>query len=510
MKSIRFWVALFTLALFTAAPAMAVVVAYENFEDDMARPYNPDPLIFYPGLDGPPTNDGLPGKWHPNQFLVSDPWHDPLDSNPDTNWQLQVVKDLFPGTGNEAFFQNQHNGLDPSNPCHDFWQCSRSGDVDCPGVGGQPAPCNNDRFSRDGFLQFATWDPNANGGQGAHVPRPAVLGDTLGIAFDVRVYEGFPVFALTNDIEKMVAETGDTEIHPPMTKWSVGFGQTFHAVPAGLARSDCSGSDPSHDNVVSVLSYQTHNGHFFDTWAPGCNRFELDPDLNLAHPDDDFVAFPTRVAPVEYMNHLELTLTLTDGVQFFDKVMLTYMKPDGTIVTEEVTQQEPKNSDVSSRPQDSCGGDPRCGGGNLVPLTRAEILDSMLESVGLAQIDGLIFSDEGNGQGADEYRIDNICIVINGELDECDAVGGGPLEGDANKDGLVTGADLISVQQNFGQTGTPPLPGDANNDGLVTGADLISVQQNFGNVLAAPVPEPATIALLVCCLSLIRRRSSCL
>ena len=72
------------------------------------------------------------------------------------------------------------------------------------------------------------------------------------------------------------------------------------------------------------------------------------------------------------------------------------------------------------------------------------------------------------------------------------------LMGDANNDSLVTGADLIAVQQNFGRTEEPPasgtLPGDANDDGLVTGADLISVQQNFGKTLASvtePVPEPA-------------------
>ena len=73
------------------------------------------------------------------------------------------------------------------------------------------------------------------------------------------------------------------------------------------------------------------------------------------------------------------------------------------------------------------------------------------------------------------------------------------LLGDANKDGLVTGADLISVQQNFGNVGPTPLQGDANNDSLVTGADLISVQQNFGNTLApvgVEVPEPASACLL--------------
>ena len=87
------------------------------------------------------------------------------------------------------------------------------------------------------------------------------------------------------------------------------------------------------------------------------------------------------------------------------------------------------------------------------------------------------------------------------------------LMGDANKDGLVTGADLISVQQQFGKTGPTPLPGDANNDGQVTGADLIAVQQGFGtegdgdvgfNGIAvpkvgatSPVPEPASLALVI-------------
>ena len=84
------------------------------------------------------------------------------------------------------------------------------------------------------------------------------------------------------------------------------------------------------------------------------------------------------------------------------------------------------------------------------------------------------------------------------------------LLGDANKDGQVTGADLISVQQNFGNVGAVPLQGDANNDGQVTGADLISVQQNFGNVLnpaSAVAPEPATLALLILACGCTFRRS---
>ena len=76
------------------------------------------------------------------------------------------------------------------------------------------------------------------------------------------------------------------------------------------------------------------------------------------------------------------------------------------------------------------------------------------------------------------------------------------LRGDANNDGQVTGADLVIVQQNFGQVGPPhdgTLIGDANDDGQVTGSDLIEAQQNFGNSLAPTpvlVPEPGSLALL--------------
>ena len=76
----------------------------------------------------------------------------------------------------------------------------------------------------------------------------------------------------------------------------------------------------------------------------------------------------------------------------------------------------------------------------------------------------------------------------------------GPLRGDANNDGLVSGSDLIAVQQHFGKVGPPhdgTLLGDANDDGSVTGADLIAVQENFGKALNPAVPEPATLLLFV-------------
>ena len=47
------------------------------------------------------------------------------------------------------------------------------------------------------------------------------------------------------------------------------------------------------------------------------------------------------------------------------------------------------------------------------------------------------------------------------------------------------------------------LLGDANDDGLVTGADLITVQQNFGNVAASPIEVPEPTAMLISCIGLL-------
>ena len=72
------------------------------------------------------------------------------------------------------------------------------------------------------------------------------------------------------------------------------------------------------------------------------------------------------------------------------------------------------------------------------------------------------------------------------------------LEGDANRDGVVSAGDYSSVQANFGSTGEPGIPGDANGDGVVSAGDYSSVQANFGNTSGVGiVPEPATISLLV-------------
>ena len=74
------------------------------------------------------------------------------------------------------------------------------------------------------------------------------------------------------------------------------------------------------------------------------------------------------------------------------------------------------------------------------------------------------------------------------------------LEGDANRDGVVSAGDFASVQANVGNTGAPNDPnlfGDANLDGMVSAGDYASIQSNFGSVAAVgAIPEPCSLSLL--------------
>jgi hypothetical protein len=74
------------------------------------------------------------------------------------------------------------------------------------------------------------------------------------------------------------------------------------------------------------------------------------------------------------------------------------------------------------------------------------------------------------------------------------------LDGDANGDGTVNGADLNTVLSNFNKTfsGDAWAEGDFNGDGTVNGADLNTVLSHFNQSasVGAAVPEPSTFALL--------------
>ena len=74
----------------------------------------------------------------------------------------------------------------------------------------------------------------------------------------------------------------------------------------------------------------------------------------------------------------------------------------------------------------------------------------------------------------------------------------GILDGDANRDGTVDGADFLTWQQNAGQAGDWS-DGDFDGSKVVDGADLALWQAAYGTStpLTAPVgvPEPTTFAL---------------
>ncbi len=453
MQTYLFLVVTALISGLSMTPALGFFVVYEDFEDD-----TPTNFVGYdaPGLDGPPTNTGRPGTWIPNQYdqldWFNNPWFDDLDTDPDTNWQLQVTSDIGPDrAGNEAFFQNQHT----SAPLYIHWSgmqqdCATSGQT-------QPGPCNVARFSRDGFLEFSLADGTR---------RPAMPGETLKVSFDFTFFDGIPVFALTNDVHQMAADTADETLHEPLTKWTVGFGQPFNPLDEGL-EAWFNGS-PQHPNVVSLLAMTNNfNQRAFDVRIPNPNQPDVDQKVIALDPDfvePIFQQDPDDPDGNDYP-YATLAFEYTVGESNFD--VMTIDKHDGNGA--QVVQQEQ---------------------GGLVPIGRPGVTTT--------GIDGIVFSDTGTKQAA--YMLDNIFIEI--------LTGAAPLPGDANNDNLVTGADLITVQQNFGNVdANSPTDGlflgDANDDGLVTGADLITVQQNFGNVAASPIAVPEPTAMLISCIGLL-------
>jgi hypothetical protein len=118
----------------------------------------------------------------------------------------------------------------------------------------------------------------------------------------------------------------------------------------------------------------------------------------------------------------------------------------------------------------------------------------------------LVFDAEG-GSGLPEWD-DKPFDYTQNYLVEYSVPEPGLLEGDANRDGVVSAADYAAIQGFFGQVGDPGIPGDANGDGVVSAGDYASVQANFGNTAPTmTIPEPATMSLLVIGgLALIRRK----
>ena len=541
--TLNHWIATATLALFMAGPALGLVVVEEDFEDDVVDEstfFNweldengekvPDPHFdgTYPerGLgflqrqtghinNSAPTNVGRPGRWIPNQYKVGSPdedgqgyqggkWFDPLEQDPDTDWQMAVVTDFRmmsintdgpPRDGNEGFIINHHQGDCTADTCD----------------GG--ATFRTHKMAREGFIKFTDAAGNDVATQAGDVLRGKIM---------IAPTEGVPVLGFSSDIQAMADATGKMgedingdgkADHLPLSKWSVGFGQAFNPIDGGITGWQASAIQP---NVVSQFGFSIgFNMTYTMTWTPvpdeelaDCivcsNQVHLTPDTDVCGGTqladgacdvagiDDLMTSPfvrpTNNEPLFRYQLLEFEYAV--GSDYYDLLQL-----DGDDVMACDTANAGKDCDDADTP-----GAPEAGN---VPITRPnDVIDGFFV--------GQSYTKNGNS-----FFFDDICITINESLDSCNLTGGGPgtggggdpeptvLLGDANNDDQVTGSDLIAVQQNFGTVYQSDSAcdglglGDANDDCQVTGSDLIAVQQNFGTVAtAAPVPEPATAALV--------------
>ena len=512
--TLNHWIATAILALFMAGPALGLVVVEENFEDDVivednfivdANAIGGQVLVKHYSNTEPPTNDGNPGEWIANQYDVqrmgftgpNGEWFDPTDVHPDTGWQTAVVRDFnnpvkdpednhliasSPARpGQEGLIMSHHAKLPPD--CHTGTRAwNDPNQVGIPSI----------RLHRGGFIRFTEADGT---------PVIAGVGDTVRGRFDFTA-SGNTALALTNDIDAMVARTADEDLNPPYTKNSVGFGQAPIPLQPDLGGWQGNLMDPyvvaqlefiggfNQEYLGSRIATLDHE-QCIETGTTNCSaNIELVPDQDVCPQSQIDIG---QCGPTTDPAHTRATWN--DNYTRYQTLELEYtvgedtwkLWMDGVEVSTQYTEET-----------HSGGRDINQEWGSPVPVGQP------VPPMGAQQINGIIFGQTGDRAASTKRRtalfVDDICFTVNESLEgACFKGGGEPLIGDANGDGLVTGADLISVQQNFGNVGPTPLQGDANNDGLVTGADLISVQQNFGNTLApvgVEVPEPTSVCLL--------------
>jgi len=122
--------------------------------------------------------------------------------------------------------------------------------------------------------------------------------------------------------------------------------------------------------------------------------------------------------------------------------------------------------------------------------------------------DGIRVTDTFAPVTAQRWRLEVIRspgphLTYGSRVVELDAIS--PTSGDANGDGDVDFADLLTLARNYGKRGAGWIDGDFNGDGTVGFDDLVTLARHYDSGLASAVaaepattPEPGTSLVWVC------------
>ena len=202
-------------------------------------------------------------------------------------------------------------------------------------------------------------------------------------------------------------------------------------------------------------------------------------------------------------NSIDQAGGIVGGIDYSENLVFADFDQPANATTNIMGSTAPKNFEYLPALYDS-------GGGVFIDDGGQQVMAALNSIV-------LLFNKDGGG-GSWEYGDVIGATVIGPYLNWIEQMGTPSLLlGDADNDLLVTGADLIAIQENFGIIGSANglLLGDADDNGMVTGTDIITVQQNYGSVVSistsptAPVggiPEPATAIILTLAASLVTHR----
>ena len=372
---------------------------------------------------------------------------DPDDPDPDTNWQPYVVDttkvnllnaqggNLGAGSGNVLWVQNNHQG-DAKIDRH-----------------------RNDNFGRDAFLKFDT---------------AAKTGDVLTGSFRTNNVGAQNGWVLTSDIEAMLDDTSDVgppsdgsfrgpAKHHPLTKWTVGAGETLNALDRGIK------IEQPESYYASVIVNGAGHGccgalHAWTNPADGGTYYRSDLSSEAA----ESMGMP-RLYP--YVNAtagngpFRFNFTLTVGQDHFDSYTVTYenanFDPVGPLA--EMGELHISAGDGAKAQDD------RLSNGDPVPVTN--VTDT---------IEGMVWTDTGPKQA--QYWIDDISFSINGTV----------VAADDFEDDPGASNDSENTAQGLGPYG----PGTSIGDGFFPTSEVGTWMPNRYDVAKMAVPEPATLALM--------------